>query len=160
MFHGFTLVELLVTIAVSSIIITVGITALNPGKQISRGNDAKRKADLLSIQTALERYYADNGDYPPIGSTTWCTQLSSTEFTDVKNSLETEYMNKVPQDPKFAGTDKDYFYWHYGSGRYRLYAVLENTDDPDVVEGALVSDGGVGGCTGANSNYNFRLVNP
>ncbi|MDP3941165.1 MAG: prepilin-type N-terminal cleavage/methylation domain-containing protein, partial [bacterium] len=150
---GFTLVEILLVIAVSSVLLASGLSFLNPTYQLNRGNDAKRKADLLTLQSGLERFFADAGDYP--GSVGWCAQISSVAYPQVKQALS-NYITKVPQDPVYAGTTKDYYYWHYEDGQYRLYAVLDNTNDPVVIPQVLNADGGIPGCTDANLSYNYR----
>ncbi len=153
---GFTFTELIIVIAVSMILLTLGITLLNPAFQLNRGNDARRKADLKSIQSGLERYYADTGDYP--GVVDLCAQISNVANPQVKQALQ-NYLQIIPQDPKYAGTTKDYYYWHFAQRQYRLYGVLDNTADTDFVFQALNADGG-SLCTGYDSSYNYRLVNP
>jgi len=64
LYPGFTMVELLVTAAVASMLLVAGIALLNPSMQIARANDTKRKANVARIQTALELYRSDNGNYP------------------------------------------------------------------------------------------------
>ncbi len=60
--QGFTLIELLVVIAIIGLLSTLSILALNSAR--ARARDAKRVADVKQIQTALEMYYNDAGDYP------------------------------------------------------------------------------------------------
>ncbi len=59
---AFTLIELLVVIAIIGIISTLAVVSLVNARQSAR--DAKRIADIKQIQTALELYYQDNGEYP------------------------------------------------------------------------------------------------
>ena len=59
---GFTLIELLVVIAIIGLLSTLSILALNSAR--ARARDAKRISDIKQIQTALEMYYNDAGDYP------------------------------------------------------------------------------------------------
>lgn len=59
---GFTLIELLVVIAIIGLLSTLSVLALNSAR--ARARDAKRVADVKQIQTALEMYYNDAGDYP------------------------------------------------------------------------------------------------
>ena len=59
---GFTLIELLVVIAIIGLLSTLSILALNSAR--ARARDAKRISDVKQIQTALEMYYNDAGDYP------------------------------------------------------------------------------------------------
>ena len=146
------LAELLIVIAVATVLLTAGLALLNPSKQINRGNDAKRKADLITLQSAMERYYADTGDYP--GTIGWCSQISNVSNSQVRDALG-NYLKKIPKDPKYADTTSDYYYWHSAPGEYHLYVVLENTTDPDVAAGAVAADGGAAaGCTG--TAYNSR----
>lgn len=77
---GFTLIELLVVVAIIGLLSTLSIVALNSARAKSR--DARRVADVKQIQTALELYYNDNGQYP--GSTA---------------SLTPAYMGVVPTPP-------------------------------------------------------------
>lgn len=59
---GFTLVELLVTIVILSILITIALVSY--GKVQKGARDTKRMSDISSIQAALEQYHADQGVYP------------------------------------------------------------------------------------------------
>ena len=56
--RGFTLIELVVTIAVLAIIIAIVAVAINPAEQVSRARDAKRVADLSGMSTAWNLYLA------------------------------------------------------------------------------------------------------
>ncbi len=59
---AFTLIELLVVIAIIGILSTLAVVALQSARKNAR--DAKRVADVRQIQTALELYYNDVGQYP------------------------------------------------------------------------------------------------
>ena len=63
---GFTLIELLVVIAIIGVLASIVTTALNSARVKAR--DASRRAELKSIQTALEFYYDTNGTYKVTGS--------------------------------------------------------------------------------------------
>ena len=60
---GFTLIELLVVVAIIGILASVIMASLNTAE--SKARDAKRISDMQQIQTALELYYSNHGDYPP-----------------------------------------------------------------------------------------------
>ena len=64
---GFTLLELLVVITIIAILAAIGLG--NYTRTLSRGRDAKRRADLKAIQNALEQYYVNHdNNYPSDGS--------------------------------------------------------------------------------------------
>lgn len=64
--NGFTLLELLIAMAVLVALVTAIIISINPKKRISGANDTRIKNNIGQISTALESYYTlKNGLYPP-----------------------------------------------------------------------------------------------
>jgi prepilin-type N-terminal cleavage/methylation domain-containing protein len=61
---GFTLVELLIVIALLGVIATIVIAAINPIEQANRATDAGMKADASQIVSAIERYYTTHSVFP------------------------------------------------------------------------------------------------
>jgi prepilin-type N-terminal cleavage/methylation domain-containing protein len=61
---GFTLVELLIVIALLGIIATIVIAAINPIEQANRAGDAGMKADASQLVSAIDRYYASHNIFP------------------------------------------------------------------------------------------------
>jgi type II secretion system protein G len=59
---GFTLIELLIVIVILGILAAVVVFAV--GGITDRGKSAACKAEVSTVQTALESYYAKNGSYP------------------------------------------------------------------------------------------------
>jgi len=60
---GFTVVELLATIAIIAVLVSLIIPALH---MVQRSADmAKQRGQFHSIEIALEAFRADDGDYPP-----------------------------------------------------------------------------------------------
>lgn len=121
-FSGFTLVELIIVIAIIAILAALFITFL-PG-QISKGNDAKRKADINRLKIAVEEYEKDHNCYP-----------QSVECIKDPTSLQ-PYLDIIPCDPT---THQSYAYEPGGSvscpSWWRLYADLENKQDPSITLG-------------------------
>lgn len=120
---GFTLVELLIVIAIIGILASGLMLILNPIAQIQKANDARRKSDLGQIQKALEQYYNDNGKYP--------TNTASYQITGVAwGSPWSTYIQTLPKDPKAT---KQYVYVANGTQQsYWLYTSLDNTKDPQL----------------------------
>ena len=59
---GFTIIELLIVIAIIGILATLVLTNFQ-GAQ-AKGRDTTRKSDINSIYQKLEEYYNENGGYP------------------------------------------------------------------------------------------------
>lgn len=62
---GFTLVELLIVLAIISALSAISTASFKSAKD--NANKTKAKNDLQIINIAMERYFEDNEDYPPIG---------------------------------------------------------------------------------------------
>jgi general secretion pathway protein G len=137
---GFTLIELLVVMVLLSMLMVAGFTAYTSSQR--RGRDAKRKADLKAIASALEMYANDKGIYPRGKngkirvSSCWDAGCDwGSTFSD-----GAVYMQKLPQDPKSGW---NYVYETYGDNststtldpsgkKYRLWARLESEDDAEI----------------------------
>lgn len=132
--RGFTLMELMVVMAIMGILITVGLTSYKSVQTKSR--DSRRKNNVKQIASALEAYYNDKGKYPGddglgamVGCGTGDAQTCSCggPMQD-KNSVL--YMPQLPCDP---ASGRRYFYDAGGSNlSYQLYARIENTEDSDI----------------------------
>ncbi len=63
--RGFTLIELIIVIAVISLLAAATFVAVDPAKRIGMARDAQRWADITAIADAISTYVADNsGTYP------------------------------------------------------------------------------------------------
>jgi prepilin-type N-terminal cleavage/methylation domain-containing protein len=61
---GFTLVEILIVIAVASIVSVLIITAIDPVAKMKQGRDAKRRSDMNQLANTLRYYESVYGQYP------------------------------------------------------------------------------------------------
>lgn len=60
--NGFTFIELLVSVSIIMVLMTIGIVAYNNVGKSSR--DAKRKSDIETVKQAMALYRSDVGSYP------------------------------------------------------------------------------------------------
>lgn len=129
---GFTLVELLIVIAIIGILSTLLMTNFIGIRQ--RARDAQRKADVRQIQSALELYRADNGSYPAAVGANGLTTTCPTPQSFANGG--TTYMAQVPCDPLGASYyhGGNYFYKQITNG-YELGTCLENKADNDYYSG-------------------------
>lgn len=77
--HGFTLVELTIVIAVIAILSVIGMVSYIEVQKQARDN--QRQADILTFQNELEKFYEQNGTYPPGCPSSTCTTWFLTENT-------------------------------------------------------------------------------
>jgi type II secretion system protein G len=143
---GFTIVELLIVVVVIGILAAIVIVAYNGIQTTARDN--VRKADLKTLATAIESYYAVNGNYPM--SSGWCTQISHPSYTTAFQNEMSEFLDQLVYDPSYKETYRDYFYRNINDQSYQLFAELE---------GENRSDDGFGGCAridDTNNEYDYR----
>ncbi len=156
--RGFTLVELLVVMAIIGVLAALGV-----GNYVStqaKARDSQRKQDLRQLSNALELYLGDYGRYPfdsggriagcPSTTSTPCSWGSGT-FTDGN----TVYMKTVTADPSSS-----YFYVYEVSSdgqKFRIFVYLENSQDPDIVA-TLTTDCGAQLCNFGTASPNTNLT--
>lgn len=144
--NGFSLVELLVVMAVLGILATVVVVAIDPSARMAEARDAQRKSDLSQIADALEVYYVrNNGYYPVTGEgldSDYNSDPDSSDWWTPEKFLSEDYLKRLPVDPK-NGEVNDYwypyaYYYYSPDGKeYELATFLENENDP-----ALLNDEG------------------
>jgi len=61
---GFTMIELLIVIAVLGVLATAVLSAINPIEQINRGRDTGNRSDAEQFLSAVERFYTMQKFYP------------------------------------------------------------------------------------------------
>ncbi len=57
--HGFTLLELLIVIAIIAILASVVMVVINPAELLKKARDSQRVSDLASLRTAIGLYLTD-----------------------------------------------------------------------------------------------------
>jgi type II secretion system protein G len=134
---GFTLIELILVMALVGILSVVGIASYTQATIKSR--DTKRKNDLNQIAKALELFNNDVGRYPKSDTegNMLCPTIDGSEDTCIgsiysfSNSVRSTYMSNLPKDPSVGQSYKYFPSANFDS--YSLYAALENEEDKDHV---------------------------
>lgn len=79
--HGFTLLELIVVIAIVGILATIAMPAMKDVPR--RANEAVLKTNLHTFRDVIDQHYGDKGKYP----------------TSLQSLVDTGYLRKIPIDP-------------------------------------------------------------
>lgn len=134
---GFTLIELIVVIAIIGLLSTLAVVAL--GSARTKARDSRRLSDLKQLQTALELYYTDVNSYPAVPGAAASVVLGSTNAACLNSTgfhasgaaaCPSPYMGQVPADPQTGS----YVYKSTGNS-YTVDAVLES--DTSGLSGAI-----------------------
>jgi len=161
---AFTLIELVVVVALIMILSAIGIGAFTTSTIKSR--DTQRKNDLNQISKAIESFNNDVGRYPNSNESNQvvCYQIVSGIGSDVPcvsdklifrlDGAVTTY-TQIPSDPDLG---QRYSYQSNESG-FSLYAALQNMNDKDLLfdeAGVVLSD--PYGVTCGNTPCNYRIT--
>jgi general secretion pathway protein G len=123
---GFTLIEILIVVAIIAILASVVLVGLGPTQQA--GRDARRLSDLTEVQNGLELYYNACGYYPGTDSGTpcqgWADAGGYSGLSTTLLSFKSLGITTVPNDPT-AGHHY-YYATNTGGSEYILGADLEN----------------------------------
>jgi prepilin-type N-terminal cleavage/methylation domain-containing protein len=120
---GFTLIEILVVIAIIGILAVIGLSELRGAKESAR--DSVRMSDLAQLRLALNLYFDDSDAYPasvlrPDISTT--TVGSGTIFSQSGNPLYPGYISRILVDPVNSG-NLGLFYSYLSATNRRQYVL-------------------------------------
>ena len=89
---GFTMIELLIVIAVLGILAVAVLASINPIEQINRGRDTGSRSDAEQLISAIDRYYAAKGFYPWMdngaSTNTWTDPAASAGSSELLFQLD------------------------------------------------------------------------
>ncbi len=118
--NGFTLIELIVVVAIIGLLAASAFVAINPAKRVGNAADAKRWSDVTAIADAISHYAVDNNGALPSGvddatpNTSYminilggsgsgsetCSTISATDGKrDIATNIVPTYIPTVPSDP-------------------------------------------------------------
>ncbi|MEO8785191.1 MAG: type II secretion system protein [Candidatus Saccharimonadales bacterium] len=108
---GFTLIEVLLVVAIIAILAGIVILAINPNKQLGDTRNAQRQADVNTILNATYQYSIDNQGNLPTGITGTATDVCGTHAATCTGLINLsvlsdngKYLVAIPHDPK-SGSD-------------------------------------------------------
>ncbi len=85
--HGFTLIELVVVMAIIGLLLTIALPRYL--RSIDRGKAQVQRQNIAVMRDAIDKFFGDNGQYP--------------ETLD--ELVQKHYLRSVPEDPVSGGTD-------------------------------------------------------
>lgn len=86
--RGFTLIELMIVMAIITILAAIGLTLY--GNSVQTARESTLRADLHEMREAIDKYYADKGHYPQaLGSLVQDKYLRAIPVDPITKSAET-----------------------------------------------------------------------
>lgn len=161
---GFTLIELMVVIAIITVLAAVGIVTYTTAQKASR--NSKKLQDLKAVQSALQLYKVDNGTYPVTpenGSipNSRCSSigLSATNFI---SDLVPAYMPAFPDNPSTNGVDKACYVYSASARDYKFYIYKdpELTDEEILREPNYIDPWRTGACGEVSLDNSWAVFTP
>lgn len=135
---GFSLIEILIVIALMAILATITIAAINPAKNFADARNTQRSSDVNTILNALSQYVAD-GKVLPTGITTCPATVTvgttvGTGFVDLTflTNSTNDYLVAIPVDPQEAGA-ADTGYTVCKTSTNRLEVAASNAENEKTI---------------------------
>jgi prepilin-type N-terminal cleavage/methylation domain-containing protein len=121
---GFSLSELILTMSIVSL--TAGLASGKMNNALPSARDAQRLGNIHQVQTALNLYYSDFGQYPSAPD----KEPSRNNWQEMKKVIESSgakpYMPEVPNDP-LNNDIYNFKYWSDG----QTFKIIFETEDPN-----------------------------
>ena len=146
---GFTIIELIVVIAIITVLSAIVMTNVTAYQKKAR--NAARLSTVRNYLTALEIAYENNGNYPSNAPVTYCClgsgniggqcwgSSSYAECTVANNTLRPFFAVPTDKYPVMGSNGVDYrgILYNYSGGQINLYWILEGTNQSCGIVNAL-----------------------
>ncbi|MBF8280257.1 MAG: hypothetical protein HW383_30 [Candidatus Magasanikbacteria bacterium] len=132
--RGFTLIELIIVMAILAVLALIVFNGIDPQRRIHAANNTVRAVNINSILNAYLTYIADNrgahvtstssGTTYMIGqiggSTSGCTASSTSDIVVLTGLVDT-YITSIPYDPVNGNSNSTkYYYYKSPNGRVTI----------------------------------------
>lgn len=138
---GFTLLEMLVVIALIGVLAAVILISVNSAR--AKARDARRAADFHQMQVALGLYFDLNDGYPRYDSgAVTCTNgwaAANVTYQNCWDDLQTKltpYMARLPLDPLSASNPITYAYQYQARNAGKGYVLVFQPETVSIGTGS------------------------
>lgn len=137
---AFTLLEVLLVIALISILFVISVVMINPYQQVGDINNAQRRADVLSIYTAVNQYRDANSGNLPTGITDELKSICkpgcsvSSDKIDISEAIEPYIaFGNIPIDPQQSENSDVTGYTIYVTSQGRVVVSATLAQNGDII---------------------------
>jgi general secretion pathway protein G len=121
--NAFTMIELLVVVAIIGILSALIIVGMSSLTQDAR--DAKRKDEIDTVRKAIWSQSSMGSKGYPV-ETSWCCLGKTGNCTTLTSALVPDFLGKLPQDPSYSSSNCEHCYMYKSDGTtFDLYTKLE-----------------------------------
>lgn len=126
--HGFTLIEVLIALAILGIVASLAIPSYS--EYVDRARNADAMSDIAEIQSAIERFYVANERLP--------NNLAEAGFGAKQDPWERNYFYRVPTtrfDQNNLPINTDYDLYSSGKNKRSRSRLTSSAGKDDIVRG-------------------------